>query len=163
MVRTERDFANWVAETMSQRGRVVIHSRGRSMHPAIPDGAQLEVRPVAFDELQPGDIVVYEYAGEVFCHRLLRKGERLCVLKGDTLLSADPPVAWSQVIGRVMTLIQQDIPGRAARLIPLDTPMRRRHARLKALLSYPAAYLFHAKRSLRRCLHSQAAIRLSDD
>src|SRR5438552_9256972 len=100
-----QDFPTWVSDTMRRRGRVVIRSRGRSMQPAIPDGACLEVRPVAFDELAVGDIVVYRYAGEVFCHRLIKKIGRRCILKGDTLLAADPPIVWDQVIGRVATLI----------------------------------------------------------
>src|SRR5437868_6465297 len=100
----EQEFPNWVRETMQRRGRVVISGCGRSMQQTIPDGARVEVRPVAFDELAVGDIVVYHYAGELFCHRLIKKIGRRCILKGDTLLSADPPVVWDQVIGKVTLL-----------------------------------------------------------
>jgi hypothetical protein len=153
-----QDFAGWVIEAMRRRGRVVIRSQGRSMHPAIPDGASIEVRPVVFDELRPGDIVVFHYAGHVFCHRLLRKTGRFCILKGDTLLCADPPVAWSQVIGRVTMLIDGGM-----RLIPLDNPAQRRRAAWRARASYPYALLYQAGRAFLRWLNRSRVIRLPDD
>jgi len=128
------------------------------MQPAIPDGAYLEVHPVAFDELRIGDIVVFHYAGEVFCHRLIKKVGRRCILKGDTLLAADPPVVWDQVIGRVTTLIDHN-----ARLIPLDSPGQRRCAAWRARTTYLYALLFHTRRSLARWLNWNRGIRLPSD
>ena len=133
-VASERDFAAWVRSRLEQRGRAIIPARGRSMQPAIPDGAYLDVRPVVFDELETGDLVVYQSRAEVICHRLIRKTGRDCVLKGDALLSADPPVDWSQVIGRVAVLIED-----GERLVPLDGPRQRRRARWMARMSYPHA------------------------
>ena len=152
------NFPAWVIETMRRRGRVVIRSQGRSMQPAIPDGAFVEVRPVAFDELVTGDIVVYHYAGEVFCHRFIRKAGRFCILKGDTLLAADPPVAWEQVIGRVVTLIDC-----GTRLIPLDSPGQRRRAAWRARATYLYALLYHIGRVLVRGLNWSRGIRLPGD
>ncbi len=152
------EFPAWVRETMERRGRVLLRTQGRSMQPVIPEGAQLEVRPVAFDELVIGDIVVFHYAGQVFCHRLIRKVGRLCILKGDTLLAADPPIVWEQIIGRVTTLITPD-----SRLLPLDSPCRRRQSRWRAHLTYPYALLFHAGALLRRGLLWTRGIRLPED
>lgn len=104
------------------------------MQPSIPDGSYLEVRPVAFEELQIGDLVVYHSGSEVFCHRLIRKTEKECVVKGDALLAADPPVDWSRVLGRVAILIEE-----GDRFVPLDCPEQRRRARWRARMSYPHA------------------------
>lgn len=145
MVQPKHDFPSFVRETLHRRGRVVIRSQGRSMQPAIADGACLEVRPVVFDELEAGDLVVYHAGGEVFCHRLIRKVGRECVLKGDALLTADPPVAWPQVIGRVAILIEGD-----ERLIPLDCPEQRRRARWSARMSYPRALWQRVRNALLR-------------
>lgn len=158
MAVAERDFASWVIENIRRRGRVVIRSRGGSMSPAIPDGALLEVRPVAFDELRIGDIVVFHYAGEVFCHRLIRKEGRCCILKGDTLLYADPPIVWEQVIGRVVTLIRED-----ARFISLSGPAQRRRAAFRARTTYPYALLYHLRRALLQWLNWSRGIRMPDD
>lgn len=158
MALAKQDFPAWVISTMEKRGRVVIKSRGRSMQPAIPDGASVEVRPVAFDELAPGDIVVYHYAGEVFCHRLLKKAGRLCILKGDTLLAADPPVVWEQVIGRVATIIDN-----GTQLIPLDSPVQRRRSLWRARASYPYSLCYNAVRAVGRWLDRSREIHLPDD
>jgi hypothetical protein len=158
MAVAKQDFASWVCETLRRRGRVVIPSRGRSMHPAIPDGAYVEVRPVAFDELAVGDIVVYAYAGEVFCHRLIKKIGRRCILKGDTLLCADPPVTWGQVIGRVTMMIVD-----GSRLVPLDKPWQRRMAAWRARLSYPYALYYRLRGAMARCLHWNRGIRFHNE
>ena len=145
---TDQRFPACVREAIRLRGRALIRSSGGSMAPAIRDGALLEVRPVAFDELQRGDIVVYHFAGECFCHRLIRKMGTKCIVKGDTLLAADPPVAWNQVIGRVSALYEG---GRLdARIVPLDDPTHRRRALWHARATYPYALLFRARRLLTR-------------
>lgn len=136
MLRVDETFADWVTETIRCRGRAVIRSCGTSMLPSIPDGATMEIRPVAQDELQPGDIVAYGYAGKVFCHRLIRKSGRFCTLKGDALLAADPPVPYAQVIGRVTSVMDAH-----SRFRSLDVPERRRAARWMARASYPLSLL----------------------
>jgi hypothetical protein len=135
---------------MHRRGRVVIRSQGPSMQPSIPDGALLEIRPVVFDELEPGDVVVYHRASEVFCHRLIRKAGRACVLKGDALLAADPPVAWAQVLGRVTTVIAE-----GERFIPLDHPDERRRAWWRARMSYPHALWQRVSAAVRRLVRKE--------
>lgn len=94
----------------------------------------------------------------MFCHRLIRKTGKFCILKGDTLLAADPPIAWEQIIGRVSTLIDSE-----ARLLPLDTSRQRRIARQRARLTYPLAFLFHVGRIVHRCLIWTRGIRLPED
>lgn len=158
MALASQDFASWVIDRLARRGRVVIPSRGRSMQPAIPDGAYLEVRPVAFGELRCGDIVVFHYAGDVFCHRFLRRAGRHCVLKGDTLLSADPPIVWGQVIGRVSTILRGD-----GRLVRLDAPGRRLRSAVRARLTYPIALAYHAGSALRRLATWSRGVRLPND
>jgi hypothetical protein len=158
MALVNQTFSGWVMDTLKRRGRVVIRCQGRSMQPAIPDGASLEVRPVAFDELRIGDIVVFHYGGDVFCHRLIKKIGRRCILKGDTLLYADPPVLRDQIIGRVTTLIPE-----GSRLIPLDTPRQRCLAVLLARATYPYALLFAAHRRLSRLLAWNRGVYLPGD
>ncbi len=128
------------------------------MQPAIPDGASLEVRPVVFDELKIGDIVVFHYAGDVFCHRLIKKTGRRCILKGDTLLYADPPILRDQIIGKVTTLIPDN-----SRLIPLDTRRQRYLAILLARATYPYALLYTIHRRLSRLLSWNRGVNLPGD
>ncbi len=140
------DFTAAVLDALQRRGRTVVRVQGRSMYPALRNGTQVEVQPVAYDELEIGDLVVFTDGRGIVCHRLLRKAHRLCTLKGDTNLWADPPVIWPQVLGRVTRLIDSNL-----RIRPLDTPRQRRRARWLARFSYPYALYFNLLRAFGRC------------
>src|SRR5947207_15638009 len=98
-------YADAVVEALQRRGRTIVRVQGRSMFPALCNGMRLEVQPVAYDELKIGDLVVYHDGRGIICHRLIAKRLRLCYLKGDTNLWADPPVIWAQVLGRVTRVV----------------------------------------------------------
>jgi hypothetical protein len=94
----------------------------------------------------PRDLVVFYDGRGIVCHRLLRKEHRLCHLKGDTNLWADPPVVWSQVLGRVRRVVDNDF-----RIHAIDTPRHRRRAALLARFSYFYALYFHLLHALGHC------------
>lgn len=139
-------FTQAVLEALQRRGRTVVRVQGHSMYPSLCSGMRLEVQPVAYDELRVGDLVVFHDGRGIVCHRLLRKAQRLCYLKGDTNLWSDPPVVWSQVLGRVTRLVDTDL-----RIYALDTPRRRWKAVLLARFSYPYAVCFHLIQAFGRC------------
>ncbi len=140
------DFAEAVISALQRRGRTVVRVQGRSMYPILRNGTRVEIQPVAYDELVLGDLVVFYDGRGIVCHRLIRKAHRLCYLKGDTNLWIDPPVVWSQVLGRVTRLIDGQF-----RIRTLDTPRQRRRAALLARFSYPYAIYFNLLRCLGRC------------
>ena len=140
------EFTEAVMEALRRRGRTVVRVQGRSMYPTLRNGMRVEVQPVAFDELAIGDLVVFHDGRSIVCHRLIRKAHRLLYLKGDTNLWADPPVIWSQVLGRVSRLVDHEF-----RIHPLDTPRHRRRAPLLARVSYPYAAYFHLLHAFGRC------------
>lgn len=140
------DFVAAVTEALQRRGRTVVCIYGRSMYPTLRNGMRVEVQPVAYDELSPGDLVVFTNGRTIVCHRLIRKAHRLLYLKGDTNLWADPPVIWSQVLGRVSRMVDDEL-----RIHPLDTPRHRRRAALLARLSYPYAAYFNLLHAFGRC------------
>src|SRR5579862_9211885 len=110
-----------VVDALRLRGRATVRVYGRSMFPALRHGTRIVVQPVAYDELTIGDMVVFYDGRGIVCHRLLRKSPRACILKGDTNLWADPPLVWSQVIGRVTHVIDC-----RTRIQSIDTPRLRR-------------------------------------
>lgn len=131
------EFIEAVEEALQRRGRTVVRIQGRSMYPMIRNGSCVEVQPTAYDELRIGDLVVFSDGRGLVCHRLIKKSHRLCILKGDTNLWADPPVAWSQVLGRVTRLVDSDL-----RIHPIDTPEHHRRAALCARFTYPMALYY---------------------
>lgn len=140
------NFTEAVVEALQRRGKTVVRVQGRSMYPTLRNGARVEVQPVAYDELSVGDLVVFHDGRGIVCHRLIRKEQRLCYLKGDTNLWGDPPVIWSQILGRVTRLIDNDF-----RIHTLDTPRHRRRAALLARFSYLYAFYFNLLHALGRC------------
>ena len=142
----ELDVTHAVVEALEKRGRTVVRVQGRSMYPVLRNGARVEVQPVAYDELRPGDLVVFSDGRGIICHRLIRKSRRLCYLKGDTNLWADPPVIWAQVLGRVTRVIDADY-----RLHAIETPRHRRRAALLARFSYVYALYFHLLHFAGKC------------
>jgi signal peptidase I len=140
------EFTEAVLDALRRRGRTVVRVQGRSMYPILRNGTRVEIQPVAYDELEIGDLVVFYDGRGIICHRLVGKAHRLCYLKGDTNLWIDPPVIWSQVMGRVTRLIDGEF-----RIRALDTPGQRRRAALLARGSYLYAIYFNLLRWLGRC------------
>lgn len=131
------EFIEALTDALKRRGRTTVIVRGRSMYPLIRNGGRVVVEPVAYDELQTGDIVVFDNGEELVCHRLLRKANRECWFKGDTVLRSDTPVAWPRVLGRVTHLVDAQ-----CRILPLDTPeLRRKAVRLARYSHFYALYL----------------------
>jgi signal peptidase I len=136
MIARDDDKFRMVAE-MRRRGRTLVEITGRSMYPLLRNGVSVEVHPTAFDELQVGDLVVFSDGRGLICHRLLRKAHGTLILKGDTNLWTDPPVAYEQVLGRVRCIVENNL-----RIVPIDTPRHKRRAALIARFSYPYSLYF---------------------
>jgi signal peptidase I len=140
------ETARMVEEALRLHGRTVVRIYGRSMYPALRNGERVLVSPVAYDELVVGDLIVFHDGRGLLCHRLIRKANHLLYLKGDTNLWADPPVRWSQALGRVTGAVDHDLHLRA-----LDTPRQQRRAVLLAHGSYLVALYFHFLHFIGRC------------
>ena len=140
------DYTRSVVDALHQRGRTRIRIQGRSMYPALRHGDQVIVAPVVYDELAAGDMIVFYDKRGIICHRLLRKKQRQCHLKGDTNIWTDPPIGWSQVLGRVTHIVEND---GAIRCIDLDS--QRRHAALVARFSYFYALYYNILHTLGHC------------
>src|SRR5579872_2387286 len=135
-----------VSQALQRRGRTIVRVRGRSMFPPLCNGVRLEVQPTAYEALRYGDLVVYHDGCGIICHRLVRKTSRLCYLKGDANLFTDPPVVWSQVLGRATRIIDDDL-----QIIPLDGAGPRRRAVLLARFSCIYALYRNALQAAARC------------
>ena len=89
-----------------------LRVRGTSMIPALWPGEMITVRPVGFDALAVGDIVVFARDGQLVAHRLqciMEEGDddsqslRLAT-RGDTSVDADDPVHAAELVGRVSSV-----------------------------------------------------------
>lgn len=89
-------------DLLSKGQSVQVSVRGMSMFPLLMKGDVVLVKPVTYEALRKGDIVVFERNGIWVAHRLVRKAKGNLQTQGDgnQLLDADLP--FSKVKGVVV-------------------------------------------------------------
>lgn len=98
----------WLAE-----GRLVrLPLSGLSMEPTISPGVHLVLEACAPDAIRAGDVVVYEDASGLICHRVLRRRPAadapVLLTKGDRLRVPPASVSATSIIGRVVAIETPD-------------------------------------------------------
>ncbi|HXH05841.1 MAG TPA: S24/S26 family peptidase, partial [Vicinamibacterales bacterium] len=97
-------FARLVASLLASGRAVRFRAEGDSMAPAIEDGDDVIVAPVA--DPAPGDILLCRSGDRLVVHRLIASegsdGARRFILQGDAVPRPDPPVDRADVLGRVV-------------------------------------------------------------
>jgi signal peptidase I len=93
------------AEMLRRRGTVRLTLRGTSMLPSLWPGDLLTIQSVGYDEVVPGDIVLVMRDNRSFVHRMVER-QRVqesvsWITRGDAMPHNDPPVAQSELLGRV--------------------------------------------------------------
>ena len=94
----------WLAEGRLAR----LPLSGLSMEPTMSPGVHLVLEACAPDAIRAGDVVVYEDASGLICHRVLRRrltaDAPVLLTKGDRLRVPPAWVAATSVVGRVVAL-----------------------------------------------------------
>lgn len=109
-----------------------VRVRGSSMIPAIARGAEIRIGPLPDRGIRRGDVVLARGAtGHPVVHRVSRIAGSLVWLKGDFRLTADAPIAVTEICGLVEAVKWQGevrpIPPRPSRAV-LDIVRRVRAA-----------------------------------
>lgn len=76
-----------------------IAVRGRSMMPALADGAEVEIRLCDSSEARVGDVVLVRDGDLHIVHRLLARRGDLVLLQGDGVRWPDPPISSERLLG----------------------------------------------------------------
>ncbi|HEY3284559.1 MAG TPA: GNAT family N-acetyltransferase [Armatimonadota bacterium] len=133
-------FLELIREAIHKGDGFRLRLFGISMHPFVRAGDLARVRPIAWDAIRPGHVILFQREDRLIAHRVLRvpssPAEPL-IAKGDTLRRADPPVRAEQVLGRVVT-IERD-----GRVLSLDSPGRRLWAAAMVRATTPYSALFY--------------------
>jgi len=70
-------FLSLCRETLGRGYSLRCRTLGFSMFPLLRTGSVVQVAPVAVEDLRPGDVIVYQRAGEaVVAHRLVGKSRK---------------------------------------------------------------------------------------
>ena len=86
---------------------VKIVASGYSMFPFMRNGDLLTISPVPMEEIQIGDVAVFERNNDWISHRVIdiRKtnNETTLILRGDTCIQNDPLVTKENYIGKTLS------------------------------------------------------------
>jgi hypothetical protein len=112
-----------VCEGLLREGQAVrFRAAGLSMEPAIRDGDDLTVAPVAIESVRRGDVLLYRAGGRLTAHRVIGRVEgRQGVLRvrGDAPSWEEERVPRRDVLGRVVAVERRGQP------VPLRGPLAR--------------------------------------
>ncbi|MGH9443505.1 MAG: S24/S26 family peptidase [Thermoanaerobaculia bacterium] len=97
-------FLEVCRDLLTSEFAIRFQASGESMYPTIRDGEFIEVAPLGCGrEPRRGDIVLYESAGRLVCHRLVRLGGAPLfpgfVLQGDARWAGEESVLAGQALG----------------------------------------------------------------
>lgn len=87
-------------------GRMAVEFHGRSMEPFLLDGDDLEVAPVAWDDIRVGDIVTYRLDERFPTFRVVRVLPSKIILRGDNWPFADFEAWPDDILGRVTARVR---------------------------------------------------------
>lgn len=94
-----------VRQGLRERGRLRLPLQGDSMWPTIPPGTLVEMEIVAPEDVELGDIVVWQADSGLIAHRVVQrirdKAATQFVTKGDNSSSPDQLLTAERVLGRI--------------------------------------------------------------
>lgn len=122
--------ALFVHDMLSRTGAVWVHEASDSMAPLVRAGDRLSLARAALAAVRPGQLVACRRDGQLVVHRVLWRDAAALVTKGDGLVRRDPPIAASDLVGRVTVIVTAQ--GRRIDLDAFPWPML---GRLLALVS----------------------------
>lgn len=107
-------------EALHASGFLRLKVRGNSMLPSLWPGDLITIEAKSVSDIRAGDIILYSREMRFFIHRVRDKHEAL-ITRGDCMPQSDPPVAASEVLGKVISVRRygMELPA------PQFTPLRR--------------------------------------
>jgi signal peptidase I len=92
-------------EVVSKFGSVRLRLMGTSMVPSILPGDLVTIQHVSFEEISPGEVILFSREGGFGVHRVVAKAgspqEPCLITRGDRLRHNDPLLPSSALLGRV--------------------------------------------------------------
>ena len=105
-------YRQWIDQLLAEGKTVNVPVHGMSMFPFLMPGDQVRIRRVGFDEMKPGQVLVFENNGQWIAHRLVRKDiqQKMLITKGDGLPRKDLPVTAGQAKGIIIKVLKTRSP-----------------------------------------------------
>jgi signal peptidase I len=100
-------------EVVREFGEVRLCVFGTSMAPAILPGDVVVIQRAGLGEISTGEVVLFLQKGRLFVHRVVERkimrtaggpAESYLITRGDRLRHTDPPVSFSELLGRLVSI-----------------------------------------------------------
>lgn len=108
-----------VADVLRSYGTVQVQVTGWSMFPVVRPGDVLIVDHTGRSGVVSGDIVLFTRDQRLFAHRVVANRGSGILTRGDAMPAPDPPVAESELLGRVSSIVRDGkriLPRRTSRI-----------------------------------------------
>jgi signal peptidase I len=118
------------------------------MFPWIRSGDLVFARSYGYEQVSPGDVILFERDDRIFVHRTIRraKAEAGLITKGDALDRKDAPVSKSEFLGRVIRI------HRNSRHIDIESLGWVLMGRILASISKASSFFYRPGRALKHLL-----------
>jgi signal peptidase I len=108
----EQSKCSLAAEVLRSRWGLQLRVRGASMLPTLWPGDLLTIQSASFDQVQSGDVVLYQHEERFFVvHRVVSKArsrdnepEWFLIARGDCMSMPDAPIRPDRVLGKVTSI-----------------------------------------------------------
>ncbi len=96
-------------DALDAKGFAEFTVRGESMYPLLRPGMTIRVVRCAEKDLRVGDIIIFRSRDDLLAHRIVAKhGSSLWIAKGDNTFISDDPVAFEEILGRVIAVAGEE-------------------------------------------------------
>ncbi len=96
-----------LVDLLDQKGGLQHLLVGESMHPTLPSGSLLIVKPLT-GEPAAGDVLVFVWADQLVAHRLIVNHRQRMITQGDNCALPDPILPPDHIIGQVCSATHGD-------------------------------------------------------
>lgn len=112
MTKNINQYRQWIDQLLNDGRTVQVPVYGMSMFPILMPHDTVQIKRIAFEEMKPGHVLVFEQNGQWVAHRLVRKitENQTLITRGDGLPYNDAPVDAQRAKGIITKVIKSRSP-----------------------------------------------------
>lgn len=112
MTTNINQYRQWIDQLLHEGRTVQVPVYGMSMFPILMPRDTVQIKRIAFEEMKPGHVLVFEQNGQWVAHRLIKKdqGNQALITRGDGLPYNDASVTAASARGIITKVIKTRSP-----------------------------------------------------
>ncbi|WP_132434131.1 S24/S26 family peptidase [Natronoflexus pectinivorans] len=96
---TETEYLSWLEELLKHGKTVQVPVSGMSMFPFLMKDDVIQVSPIEYGDLKPGQILIFNRESRWIAHRLIKSENGFCYTRGDGNRKVDAAIPFRDVKG----------------------------------------------------------------